>query len=50
MKRVDPAVGGLRVRVGVHNGQLFPKGKIKYYLHDDRFAAHATGVRLFSCR
>src|SRR5215204_3146435 len=43
IKRLDPAVGGLWKRVGVHDWQFVPKGKIKYYLHEDQFVAHATG-------
>ena len=43
IKRLDPAVGGLWRRVGVHDWQLVPKGKIKYYLGEDDFVAHANG-------
>jgi len=40
---LDPAVAGLWRRVGVHDWQIVPKGKITYYLVDDAFVAHASG-------
>ena len=40
---LDPAVAGLWRRVGVHDWQVVPKGKITYYLVDDAFVAHASG-------
>ena len=43
VKRLDPAVEGLWRRVGVHDWQAVPKGKITYYLHDDAFVSHASG-------
>ncbi len=43
LKRLDPAVGGLWRRVGIHDWQAVPKGKITYYLSDDSFVAHASG-------
>lgn len=43
VKRLDPAVEGLWQRVGVHEWQAVPKGKITYYLHDDAFVSHASG-------
>lgn len=43
VRRLDPAVAGLWARVGVHDWQAVPKGKITYYLHDDAFVAHASG-------
>jgi hypothetical protein len=43
LKRIDPAVAGLWHRVGIHDWQLVPKGKITYYLVDDAFVAHASG-------
>jgi len=41
--KLDPAVAGLWRRVGVHDWQIVPKGKITYYLVDDAFVAHASG-------
>lgn len=43
LKRLDPAVAGLWRRVGKHDWQAVPKGKITYYLSDDTFVAHASG-------
>ena len=43
MKRLDPAVAGLWRRVGTHDWQAVPKGRITYYLSDDTFVAHASG-------
>ena len=43
VKRLDPVVAGLWRRVGTHDWQAVPKGKITYYLSDDAFVAHATG-------
>jgi hypothetical protein len=43
MGRLDSAVEALWRRVGVHDWQQVPKGKINYYLHDDAFVAHASG-------
>jgi hypothetical protein len=43
LKRIDPAVAGLWRRVGTHDWQLVPKGKITYYVVDDAFVAHASG-------
>lgn len=43
VKRLDPAVAGLWRRVGTHDWQAVPKGKITYYLIDDTFVAHASG-------
>jgi hypothetical protein len=42
-RRLDPAVGGLWERVGVHDWQRVPKGKITFYLVDDAFVSHASG-------
>lgn len=41
--RLDPAVAGLWRRVGIHEWQAVPKGRITYYLSDDVFVAHASG-------
>jgi hypothetical protein len=43
VKRLDPAVAGLWRRVGTHDWQAVPRGKITYYLSDDAFVAHASG-------
>jgi hypothetical protein len=43
VKRLDPAVAGLWRRVGTHDWQAVPKGKIIYYLSDGAFVAHASG-------
>ena len=42
-QRLDPAVAGLWARVGRHDWQAVPKGRITYYLSDDTFVAHASG-------
>jgi hypothetical protein len=42
LKRLDPALAALWRRVGVHDWQLVPKGKITYYLVDEAFVAHAS--------
>jgi len=43
LKRIDPGVAGLWRRVGTHDWQAVPKGKIIYYLSDDVFVSHASG-------
>ena len=43
VKRLDPGVAGLWQRVGAHDWQAVPKGRITYYLSDDTFVAHASG-------
>jgi hypothetical protein len=43
VKRLDPGVAGLWRRVGTHDWQAVPKGKITYCLSDDSFVSHASG-------
>ena len=43
MKRLEPGVAGLWRRIGIHEWQAVPKGRITFYLSEDSFVAHATG-------
>ena len=43
LRRLDPAVAALRARVGTHEWQAVPTGRITFYLSDDSFVSHASG-------
>ena len=43
LRLLDRGVPALRKRVGVHDWQAVPAGRITYYLSDDTFVSHASG-------
>jgi hypothetical protein len=43
LRRLDPAIAALWTRVGTHDWQAVPKGRITFYLSDDSFVSHASG-------
>lgn len=43
LRRLDPAIVALWTRVGTHDWQAVPKGRITFYLSDDSFVSHASG-------
>jgi hypothetical protein len=43
LRRLDPAIAALWTRVGAHDWQAVPKGRITFYLSDDSFVSHASG-------
>ena len=43
LRRLDPAIAALWARVGTHDWQAVPKGRITFYLSDDSFVSHASG-------
>jgi hypothetical protein len=43
LRRLDPAIAALWTRIGTHDWQAVPKGRLTFYLSDDSFVSHASG-------